>query len=191
MSDFMSTYRPVVRKMLSDCGKTVGEAVDFQRRIMELIPSCMSLGDYFSNELKCLTKFSDIMQEQVIATTKENGLQNTYDRCMALQHIQGYVRLLGTALPSEEGTEDYSMRSILSEDLGRISNYANLCGRNGVLGDEPLDLAQRVIREAIQAGLDPDLARRKLLAFQSGLGGVKPKPHSGIWAGLKRFLRRT
>jgi hypothetical protein len=158
---------------------------------MELIPSCMSLGDYFSNELKSLTKFSDIMQEAVVATTKETGLQNTYDKCMALLQAQGYLRILGTALPSEEGTEDYSMRSVLSEGLGRISNYADLCGTNGVLGDEPLDLAQRVISEAVQAGLDPDLGQRKLLAFQSGLGDVKPKPHSGIWARMKRFIRRS
>jgi hypothetical protein len=191
MSDFMTTYRPIVRKILSNCGKTVGEASDFQRRIMDLIPSCMSLGDYFSNELKSLTKFSDIMQEQVIATTKETGLQNTYDRYVALLQTQGYLRILGTALPSEEGTEDYSMRSILSEGLGTISNYADLCGRNGVLGDKPLDLAQRVIREAIQAGLDPDLGQLKLVAFRSGLGRVKPKPPSGIWASLKRFIRRS
>ena len=191
MSDFMGAYLPVVRKMLSDCGKTVGEATDFQRTIMELIPSCMSLGDYFSNELKSLTKFSDIIQEQVIATTKETGLQNTYDRCMALLQAEGYVRILGTALPSEEGTGDYSMRSVLSEGLGRISNYADLCGRNGVLGDEPLDLAKRVISEAIQAGLDPDLGQRKLAAFRSGMGDAKPKPRSGVWAGLNRFIGRT
>jgi hypothetical protein len=124
MSDFMSIYRPIVRKILSGCGKTVREATDFEKEIIDLIPSCMSLGDYFSSELESLTKFSEIIQQEVIATTKEAGLQNTYERYMALTRIQGYLRILGTALPSADGTEDYSVRSILSEGLGAISDFS-------------------------------------------------------------------
>lgn len=192
MSDFMSTYRPIVKDGLSPpANMVVKEASDLEKRMIDLIPSCMVLGNYFSKELKFLADVSDSIDQELTRTTKETSLRDTYKRYMALTRIQGHLLTISVALPSGDGTEDYSVRSILSEDLDTISSYANLCRATGVLGDEPLYLAQRVIGEAIQAGLDPDLAQRKLTAFRSGLGDVKSKHSPGIWASFKRFIQRT
>ena len=189
MSDFMGTYRAIQREVLSPPAKmVVREASDLEKRMIDLIPSCMTLGDYFSKELKFLADVSDSIDQELARTTRETGLRDIYKRYMALARIQGYLRTISVALPSGDGTEDYSVRSILSEDSDLISSNAKLCESTGVLGDDPFDSAQRVVSEAVREGLDPTFGRQKLEAFRPGLAAGKSKPRPGLWTSLRRIV---
>jgi hypothetical protein len=192
ISDFMSACHAIEREVLSPAAKmVVKDASNLEKRMIDLIPSCMTLGDYFSKELKFLTDVSDSIDQELTRTTKETGLRDTYKRYMALTRIQGYLLTISVALPTGAGTEDFSLRSILSEELDSISSYAQLCKSTGVLGVDPPAAVQRVISEAIREGMDPALGRRKVDAFRSGWGASDSKPESGIWASVKRFVQRS
>ena len=192
MSDFISTYRTIEREVLPARTKmVVKEASDMEKRMIDLIPSCMTLGDYFSKEEKFLIDVSDSIDQELTRATKEPSLRDTYKRYMALTRIQGYLLTIGVALPTGEGTEDYGLRSILSEEPELISSYAKLGKNTGVFGADPLDSAQEVINEAVREGMDSAVGKRKLDAFRSGWEAVESKSESGIWAGVKRFVRRS
>ncbi|MGH9398714.1 MAG: hypothetical protein ACRD18_17935 [Terriglobia bacterium] len=201
MADFMGAYRPIVREVLSLKTKTktkmiVEEASDLEKSMIDLVPSCMVLGDYFSRELNFLESVSDSIDQELAQTTKESGLRDVYKRVMALAHVQGNLLAISVALPIGDGTEDFPLRSILSEELELISSNEQLCGATGALGDAPVDSANWIISDAIREGLDPDLGRRRLDAFRSGFGEGrrligKGEPRAGFWAGLKRVVGRA
>jgi hypothetical protein len=146
----------------------------------------MVLGDYFSRELEFLTSASEAAEMTIEETTKEKGLQDVYRRIMALTHIQASLLEITTGLPS--GTEDFSLRSVLSEELDLISNYAQLAGTVSVFGDSPLELAQRIISEGVQEGLDAALGHQKLEAFRRGLVAGKGQPQFSLWATLRKIV---
>jgi hypothetical protein len=185
----MEGYRTAEREVLSPRARmVVKEASDLEKRMLDLIPSCMVLGDYFSKELKFLTDVSDSIDEELTRTTGETGLRDTYKRYLALTRIQGYLLSISAALPPGSETEDYVLRSILSEDFDLISIYANLC--NTTLGSDPVSSARQMIKGAIRDGMDPAFGRRKLEAFRSGWESFRSRYQSGIWAGVERLIRR-
>jgi len=191
-ADFMSTYRAIEREVLSyRPNMVVKEANDLVKRMINLISSCMVLGDYFSTEQKFLADVSDSIDQELTQTIKEPGLRDAYKNCMALTRIEGYLRTIGIALPAGQGTEDYGLRSILSEEPDLILSYANLCKNfTGLLGPTPVDSAQQVISEAVRDGMDPAQGKIKLDAFRTGWGAFESKPEAGIWASVKRLVRR-
>jgi hypothetical protein len=189
MADFVSAYQAIVGEVLSPPAKmVVREANDLEKRIIDLIPSCMVLGDYFSKELKFLGNVSDSIDQELSRTTNEPGLRDTYKRYMALSHVQGHILAISVALPTGNGVEDFSLRSILCEDPELISSYAQLSGTVPLFGDKPLDSVRRIISKAIREGLDPNLGRQKLEAFRSGLDVGKCESRPGLWASLKRAV---
>lgn len=192
VSDFLSTYRAIERDALSPrANMAVKDASDLEKKIIDLIPSCVILGEYFAKEEKFLADVSASIDQELTRITKESGLRDTYKRYMALARCEGYILTIGVALPSGQETEDYGLRTILSEECEVIRIYAKACKNAGVLGANPLDSAQQVMAEAIREGMDPVLGKRKIDAFRLRLEASEPKSESGIWAGIKRFVRRS
>ena len=190
ISDFMNAYRTVEKEVLSPrANMVVKDASDLEKRMIDLIPSCMVLGEFCSKELDFLTKVSDSLDQELARTTADSGLRDAYTRYMALTRIQGYLLSISVAVPAGDGTEDYALRSILSEEFDLISSYTNLC--NTTLGTDAVASAQRLVDQAIRDGMDPTLGRRKLEAFRSGWRAFKSRYESGIWADFKRLVRRT
>lgn len=196
ISDFMSAYRTIEREVLSPRAKTgVKEASDLEKRMIDLIPSCVLLGRYLSKELAFLSDVSDSLDKEVSRVTGETGLRDVYERCMALSRIQGRLLAISIGVPSSGGMEDFQLRSILSESHDLISSNAQALGATSALGDELLD-AERIIKEAIREGLCSSLARQKLDAFRSGFSEGrrlvgKNGLRVGIWARVVRFVRRS
>lgn len=194
MADFMSAYRPIVNEVMSKKTMVAKQASDLEKAIIDLIPSCMVVGDYFSNELKVLETASDTIDQELARTTNEPSLRDVYKSVVAMARIQGRLLEISIDLPSSDGTEDFPLRSILSESLGLIWLNAQLLGSTGFPDDEPLD-AERIISEAIREGLDPSLGRQKLDAFSRGFSEGrkligKSEPRAGFWANVKRVVRR-
>lgn len=190
-ANFLTSYRPILRELQSLPSKwTVKEASDLLKKTIDLIPQCMAAGQCFSAEMKVLSNASDAMQKTIVETTKEASLQNRYEHYMALTRVEGYMRAISLALPSDDGNSDQVLRSILSEDCETIPNYAHLLSYTSILGDKPIELAQGIISESVSRGLEAGAGQTKLAAFRSGLEANKTKPPSGIWNDVKRFLGR-
>lgn len=191
MSDFMSTYRPMKREVLStDVKMVVKEASDLEKRMIDLIPPCVVLGGDFSSELKFLEDVSDSIDLQLARTTGETGLRDVYARVTALSRIQGRLLSFAKGLPTGKVAEDFPLRSLLSGSPDMISSDAQLLGATGRPDQELLD-AKRILDEAVREGLDRDAARQKHEAFRNGFRqGQKlirendAKP--GLWASVKR-----
>jgi len=192
ISDFMQGYVPFVRRGLSLSGKwTVKEASDFLREALDLSEKCSVLGDYFAPEIKVIKATADATEREIIATTNEASLRDSYERYRALSDVGALLQKVRTGIPPGCDAEDFTVRAVLSEDLQTIVNYAAICRYSGEpLAKDSLQRAQRVVAEAIQDGMPPDVGNAKLAAFLSGLDEGRPQKPSGIWSGLKRMIGR-
>ena len=90
MSGFMRAYRPVVTEALSRKPRVVKQASDLEKAMIDLIPSCVVVGDYFSNELKFLESISDAIDQELARTTEEPiPLESCQDEGYASQEDRG------------------------------------------------------------------------------------------------------
>ena len=191
--DFMCRYRPLVRRGLSlSSGKvTIKEATDFLKEAIDLLELRSVLGSYFEPETKFLQSVSEAMEREIIEETKDASLQDSFSRYRALSDIGGLLQRVSVALPAGCDVNDYTIRSVLSEDFDTIRNYAATYRVIETVADDALQRAQAIVAGAVREGMSPDAGNRKLEAFRSGLESPKSKPPSGILAGLKRFVQRS
>jgi hypothetical protein len=190
--DFMCRYRPFVLRGLSLSGKEkMEEAGDFLKESIDLLELRSVLGSYFEPESKVLQSASEAMERAIIEVTKDASLQDSFMRYRALSDIGGLLQRISVALPPGCDANDYIIRSVLSEDFDTIRNHAVIYRVIKTVGDDALQRAQVIVADAVREGISADAGNRKLEAFRSGLEPPKPKPRSGIWAGLKRFVQRS
>lgn len=190
--DFMQRCGPFVRRGLSLSGKwTMNEASDFLKEAIDLLEVCSVLGSYFASEAKVLQSASEATERQIIETTNEPSFRDSFREYRALSDVGATLQKISTGFPLGCDAEDYTVRSVLSEDLDTIRKYAAICKVSASLAENSLERAQTIIAEAIREGMPQDVGKLKLAAFSSGLGDSKSKASPGIWAGLKRFIRRS
>jgi hypothetical protein len=188
---FMQRYKPFVQRGLSLSGKwTIKEASDFLREAIDLSEKCSVFGDYFTPEAKVLRAAAEATEQQIIETTNEPSLRDSFRDYRALSDVSASLQNLGTGFPPGCDGEDYTVRAVLSEDLERIRNYAAICKVSGALAENVHDRARRIIEEAMRDGMPSDVAHTKLTAFLAGLEVSGTKKPRGIWDGLKRIVRR-
>jgi hypothetical protein len=190
--DFVRCYRPFVSGGLSLSGKvTMKEAQDFWRKAVDLQELCSVLGSYFESESKVLQIASAAMEREIIEVTKDASLQDSFARYRALSDVGGFLQRISVALPPSCDVNDYTIRSVLSEDFDTIRNYAATYRVIETVADDALQRAQAIIAAAVREGMSPDAGKRKLETFRSGLEQPKPKPRSRLWTGLRRFVQRS
>lgn len=189
--DFMGRYKPFVLRGLSLSGKeTVEEAREFVTEAVELQELCSVLGGYFEPETRVLQSASEAMEREIVEVTKDASLQDLFREYRAWSDIGGLLQRISVALPPGCDMNDYTIRSVLSEEIDTIRNYAATFRISEALADDSLQRAQAILADAMREGMSADVAQPKLQAFRSGLEPPKPEPRPGIWAGLKRFVQR-
>ena len=167
------------------------EAFDFQKKVIDLIDPCITLGSYFSQEVKTLETSADAIENQVETSMNEPEHKDTYLRYRALSRIGEFLRRMYIALPPAARTEEDVLRTVLSEDSETISELGMICATvSSVFGQDHFQLARRIIQAAVQDGLDPNVSRLKLDAFRAGLESQKGKSSSRIWQALRKIVRR-
>ena len=192
---FLKSYKPLVQQALSLPREwPLKEAFDFQKKVIDLIDPCITLGDYLSQEVKTLERIADAIENQVekrMNELHEPDLKDTYKEYRALSRIGEFVRRMYIALPPTARTDENVLRTVLSEDSETISEFGMLCA-TGVFGrKDNLQLAQRLIQSAVHDGMSGDAALLKLNAFRTGFESAKPKPRSRIWQTLRKVVRRV
>ncbi len=190
--DFMQGYGPFVRRGLSlSGGWTVKEASEFLKKALDLSERCTVLGDYFAPEMKVIKTAADATEREIIATTNETSLRDSYERYRAISDVGALLEKVRTGIPPGCDAEDFTVRAVLSEDLQTIVNYAAICRYSGEpLAKDSRQRAERIVAEAIRDGMPSDAGNAKLAAFLSGLDEGRSQKPSGIWSGLKRMVGR-
>jgi hypothetical protein len=188
---FLRSYRRHVKEGLSFAGKilSIKDASSFLHAGVDLLETCSVLGAYFSPEQKALEAASEATLQEILKVTNEPALKDLHEQYLALSRLNGFWKRVRIALPHGVDTEEYCLRSILSEDIESISNYATLCGGFGWVNQ--VDLARKIVGEAIRDGMDSDVARAKLGAFGAGMHARRTEPRSGRWSAVKRFFLRS
>jgi hypothetical protein len=191
---FLKSYKHLVQQALSLPKEwPLKETFDFQKKVIDLIDPCITLGDYFSQEVKTLERIADAIENQVetrMNELHEPDLKDVYKRYRALSRINEFLRRMFIALPPTAQTNENVLRTVLSEDSETISEFGMLCA-TGVFGrQDHLQLARRIIQTAVRDGMDPNVSRVKLDAFRAGLESQKAKSGSRIWRALRKVVRR-
>jgi zinc-ribbon domain len=187
---FMQDYKPFVRRGLSLCGKwTIKEASDFLKEAIDLSERCSVLGDYSAPEAKVLKTATEATQREIVETTDDAALQDLWKEYGAQADVGALLQKLTTGFPPGCDADDYTVRTVLSEDLQTIVNYAAICSFSG-LAENVRGRAEKIVAEAMRDGMPSGVANTRLAAFLSGLDEGRPKKTSEIWSRLKGIVRR-
>lgn len=178
-SQFLQSYKAIHQETVSLRGKkaTLNEIFSYLKTTEDLLTDCRVLGAYFSPEEKVLEAVSEAANRLIVEGTKEPRIQDLHEERRALSREQVFLRKMQIAIPPEVDKEDYTVRSILSEDVETISNYGLLVAGLGM----STELARKIVVEAIRDGMDSDVAKKKLDAY-AGMQSTATEACSGRWS---------
>ncbi len=147
------------------------------------------LGDYSAPEAKVLKTATEATQREIVETTDDAALQDLWKEHGAQADVGALLQKLTTGFPPGCDADDYTVRTVLSEDLQTIVNYAAICSFSGMAGNVR-GRVEKIVAEAIRDGMPSNVANTRLAAFLAGLDEGRPRKPSGIWSKLKGTVRR-
>lgn len=187
---FMQCYEPFVRRGLSLGRSTVQELSDFMKEAIDLSEKCSLLGDYFVPEAEVLNAAAESAERLILETAKDHSLEDIFRRYRALSVLGALWQKIGIGLPPGCDREDYAVRSLLSEELATIRGFAAAASFADAYAESLRVRAERIIAEAVRAGMSRRVGNAKLAALRLGLERSRPGNPPGLWTRLKGIVRR-